>query len=90
MDSTATTAVPTVKVTGLTRRGLNKVAEARKRAPQWNGCTWRVVQEVDRVLFSNVPGPWLEVMPDVDPSLRYALSRWVHSTRSEDFRVERL
>jgi len=78
----------TVAMTGITRRGKNKIAEAKQAVPHWDGVTWRVVQEADTVLFSTERGPWLEVMPDVDFSFRDAVSRWVHGTNATDFRID--
>ena len=76
------------RVTGTSRKGKNKIAEARQSQPGWDGETWIVIQEIGRVLFSSEPGPWLEIMPAVDPSLRDKLSRWVHGTAGTDFRLE--
>ncbi len=80
-------ALTTARVTGITRKGKNKIAEARQSHPSWDGETWVVLQQLPKVLFSNQAGPWLEVMPAVDIEHREKLSRWVHATESQDFQI---
>ena len=68
------------------RHGKNRIAEARKRLPKWDGKTWRVVREEASVLFSREPGPWAHVIPDTTENTDWC-SRWVNLRRDDDFTV---
>ena len=67
-------------------KGKNRIAEARKRLPEWDGKTWRVIMEKKRVLFRSDPGPWALVAPDTREDTDWC-SRWVNLRDDDNFTV---
>lgn len=70
----------TVKLTGLSLRGKNKIREAG------SPIHWTVLEEKETVGFSEKGGPWLHVAPDVPNGKDH--SRWVRKEGDSDFLVE--
>lgn len=67
-------------------KGKNRLAEAVRRLPNWDGKTWRVVQEKKRVSFSSDPGPWAHVTPNTEENTDWC-SRWVNLRDDDNFTV---
>ncbi len=67
-------------------KGKNRLAEAQRRLPKWDGKTWRVLQEKANVLFDSRQGPWAHVTPDTDENTDWC-SRWVNLREDDNFTV---
>lgn len=68
----------TVKLTGKTMKGKNRVRE--------HGPLWVVHVITEKVLFNSEPGPWMFISP-VGTEFQDKSSRWVHETNDTDFIV---
>jgi hypothetical protein len=70
----------------ISRNGKNKIDNVLRAAPEWDGKTWHVVEQSDRVGFSNIHGGWLFVCPRHTGCAD--ASRWVNLHADKDFHVE--
>ena len=59
-----------IEIEGISLKGKNRVRE--------QGSTFSILEIKDRVLFSDKPGPWLQLK-----------HRWVHTTEDKDFGVKK-
>lgn len=66
--------------------GEYQIAEAKRRLRHWDGRSWSVVQERPSVTFSDLPGPWLHLVPHTTESTDW-LSRWVSVSADVNFVV---
>lgn len=67
-------------------KGKNRLADAQRRLPKWDGKTWRVSQEKASVVFSGAQGPWVRVTPNTDENTDWC-SRWVNLREDDNFTV---
>jgi hypothetical protein len=65
----------TVLMAGKNHHGKNRIAEARRRCPKWDGHTWRVKIKRQTIVARSVDGPWVLVEPDTDENTDW-ISRW--------------
>lgn len=74
-----------IKLTAKTLKGKNKLQNAKVKG----ACgTWKILQQKDRVLFSDEAGPWLRIVPLTENNEEImSLSRWVHSSNDKDFDI---
>lgn len=75
-----------VTIEAKSHKGKNKIAQALRRLPNWNGKTWRLKRKETRVLFDSDPGPWGFVEPDTDENTDWC-SRWVNLRDDKNFTV---
>lgn len=75
-----------IKLIPKTLNGKNKLQNAKVKG----ACgTWKILQQEDKVLFSDETGPWLRIVPLTENDEEIiSLSRWVHSSNDRDFNVE--
>jgi hypothetical protein len=66
-----------VSLKGKTQKGKNRVREL--------GAQWQVEREADSVLFNDDPGPWLLIVPLVDPT--GTKFRWLKKFHDQDFDI---
>lgn len=74
-----------IKLIAKTLKGKNKLQNAKVKG----ACDdWKVLQQKDKVLFSDEIGPWLRIVPLTENGEEImSLSRWVHSSNDKDFDI---
>lgn len=71
-------AMDRVKLHPLTRKGYRIIDK--------HGDVWNVTQIEEKVLWSNISGPWFFIEPSTGDG-DWRASRWVHSTIDDNFEV---